>query len=120
MTRVASRYSFVQTEYLDATLSLVKRLEISKELIRKCVTVPIVVVAACHAAYSLDGFVSSYVHKNTLLAATCFHSRLPVSIQHSVHFEEPCILNDTSVQTTEQKIRINPGSTVVFYGSNCY
>jgi len=30
----------VQTEYLKATLGLVKRLEISKELIHECVTVP--------------------------------------------------------------------------------
>ena len=30
----------VRTEYLEATLALVKRLEISKERIRECVTVP--------------------------------------------------------------------------------
>jgi len=30
----------VRTEYLEATVGLVKRLEISKELIRECVTVP--------------------------------------------------------------------------------
>ena len=30
----------VRTEYLEAILGLVKRLEISKELIRECVTVP--------------------------------------------------------------------------------
>ena len=30
----------VQTEYLEATLGLVKCLEISKELIRECVTMP--------------------------------------------------------------------------------
>ena len=29
-----------RTEYLEATLDLVKRLNISKELIRECVTVP--------------------------------------------------------------------------------
>ena len=29
-----------RAEYLEATLGLVKRLEISKELIRECVTVP--------------------------------------------------------------------------------
>ena len=29
-----------RTEYIEATLGLVKRLEISKELIRECVTVP--------------------------------------------------------------------------------
>ena len=38
----------VRTEYLEATLGLVKCLEISKELIRKCVTC-LVVVAACHS-----------------------------------------------------------------------
>ena len=38
----------VQTEYLEATLGQVKRLEISKELIRECVTC-LVVVAACHS-----------------------------------------------------------------------
>ena len=30
----------VPTEYLEASLGLVKRLEISKELIRECVTIP--------------------------------------------------------------------------------
>ena len=38
----------VQTEYLEATLGLVKCLEISKELIRECVTC-LVVVAACYS-----------------------------------------------------------------------
>jgi len=38
----------VQTEYLEATLGQVKCLEISKELIRECVTC-LVVVAACHS-----------------------------------------------------------------------
>ena len=38
----------VQTEYLEATLGLVKCLEISKELIHECVTC-LVVVAACHS-----------------------------------------------------------------------
>ena len=38
----------VQTEYLEANLGLVKCLEISKELIRECVTC-LVVVAACHS-----------------------------------------------------------------------
>jgi len=36
----------VRAEYLEATLGLVKRLEISKELIRECVTVPAVVPLA--------------------------------------------------------------------------
>ena len=30
----------VRTEYLEATLGLVKRLEINKKLIRECVAVP--------------------------------------------------------------------------------
>ena len=34
----ASGHVKVRTEYLGATLGLVKRLEISKELIRECVT----------------------------------------------------------------------------------
>ena len=38
----------VQTEYLEATLGLVKCLKISKELIRECVTC-LVVVATCHS-----------------------------------------------------------------------
>ena len=38
----------VRTEYLEATLGLVKHLEISKELIRECVTVP-GCCAACHS-----------------------------------------------------------------------
>ena len=38
----------VQTEYFEATLGLVKCLEISKELIRECV-ICLVVVAACHS-----------------------------------------------------------------------
>ena len=33
-------FKIVQAEYLEATLGLLKRLEISKELIRECVTVP--------------------------------------------------------------------------------
>ena len=53
--------------YLEATLGLVKRLEISKELICECVT-----VSGCCCCMSLlynhlmDS--CSYVHKNTLLA----------------------------------------------------
>ena len=50
----------VRTEYLEATLGLDKRLEISKKLICECVSVP----GCCllHASYK-------YVRKNTLLAA---------------------------------------------------
>ena len=66
----------VQTEYLEATLGLVKRLEISKELIRECVTVP----GCCCCMPLLHNHLMdscSYVHKNTLLAAkggcTCTH-----------------------------------------------
>ena len=53
---------------LEATLDLVKRLEISKELIRECVTVP----GCCCCMLLLHNHLMdlcSYVHKNTLLAA---------------------------------------------------
>ena len=58
----------VQTEYLEATLGLVKCLEISKELIRECVTMP----SCCCCMpllhnHLMDSY--SYVHENTLLAA---------------------------------------------------
>ena len=61
----------VQTEYLEATLGLAKHLEISKELIRECVTVLgccccIIVDATMHN-HLMD--LCSYVRKNTLLAA---------------------------------------------------
>ena len=59
----------VRTEYLEAPLGLVKRLEISKELIRECV-----IVAGCCCCMPLlrNNLMDScsYVHKNTLLAAT--------------------------------------------------
>ena len=66
MTRVASRYSVVRTEHLEATLGLVKCLEISKELIRECVTVP----GCCCCMPLLHNYLMdlcSYVHKNILL-----------------------------------------------------
>ena len=59
---VASRYS-VQTEYLEAALGLVKRLEISKELIRDCLSVP----GCCCCMPLMDS--CSYVCQNALLAA---------------------------------------------------
>ena len=55
-------------EYLEATLGLVKHLEISKELIRECVTVP----GCCCCMPLLHNHLMdscSYVRKNTLLAA---------------------------------------------------
>ena len=58
----------VQTEYLEATLGLVKCLEISKELIRECVTMP----SCCCCMPLLHNHLMdscSYVRKNTLLAA---------------------------------------------------
>ena len=57
----------VRTEYLQATLALVKRLEISKELIRECVTVP----GCCCMPLLHNPLMDScsYVRKNTLLAA---------------------------------------------------
>ena len=53
---------------LEATLDLVKHLEISKELIRECVTLP----GCCCCMPLLHNHLMdscSYVHKNTLLAA---------------------------------------------------
>ena len=57
-----------RTEYLEATLGLVKCLEISKELICECVTVP----GCCCCMPLLYNHLMdlcSYVHKNKLLAA---------------------------------------------------
>ena len=58
----------VRTEYLKATLGLVKCLEISKELIRECVTMP----GCCCCMPLLHNHLMdscSYVRKNTLLTA---------------------------------------------------
>ena len=58
----------VRTEYLEATLGLVKCLEINKELIRECVTMP----GCCCCMPLLHNHLidsCSYVRKNTLLAA---------------------------------------------------
>ena len=65
MTHV-SDLSIVRTEYLEATLGLVKHLEISKECV--CVTVP----GCCCCMPLLHNHLmdsSSYACKNTLLAA---------------------------------------------------
>ena len=58
----------VQTEHLEATLGLYKRLEISKELLRECVTVP---GCCCCLSLMYNHLMDScsYVRKNTLLAA---------------------------------------------------
>ena len=58
----------VRTEYLEATVGLVKCLEINKELIRECVTMP----GCCCCMPLLHNHLidsCSYVRKNTLLAA---------------------------------------------------
>ena len=78
-----SGYVNVRTEYLEATLGLVKRLKISKEQIHECVTVP----GCCYCNPLLlynhlhDGLVqfNCYLRKNTLLAAKggAFASPLP-------------------------------------------
>ena len=57
----------VRTEYLEATLALVKRLEISKELICECVTVPGCCCMPLLHNHLMDS--CSYVRKNILLAA---------------------------------------------------
>ena len=56
----------VRTEYLEATLGIVKCLEISKELIRECVIMP----GCCCSIPLLHNHLMdscSYVRKNTLL-----------------------------------------------------
>ena len=60
----------VRTEYLEATLGLVKWLEISKELVRECVTIP----GCCYCMlllhnHLMDSCSYNYVRQNTLLAA---------------------------------------------------
>ena len=60
----------VRIEYLEATLGLVKCLEISKELIRECVTMP----GCCCCMpllhnHLMDSCSYNYVRQNTLLAA---------------------------------------------------
>ena len=57
----------VRTEYLEATLGLVKCLESSKELIRECATMPGCCCMPLLHNHLMDS--CSYVHKNTLLAA---------------------------------------------------
>ena len=57
----------VQTEYPEATLGLAKHLDISKELIRECVTVP---GCCCYLLLLhnllMDSCSNSYVRKNTV------------------------------------------------------
>ena len=57
----------VRTEYLEATLGLVKCLESSKELIRECATMPGCCCMPLLHNHLMDS--CSYVRKNTLLAA---------------------------------------------------
>ena len=57
----------VRTEYLEATLGLVKCLESSKELIRECLTMPGCCCMPLLHNHLMDS--CSYVRKNTLLAA---------------------------------------------------
>jgi len=73
----------VRAEYLEATLDLVKRLEISEELIRECVTVP---GCCCYIPLLHNNLVDScsYVSKNTLLATKggAFAPPYPPKIHH--------------------------------------
>ena len=77
----------VRAEYLKATLSLVKCLEIIKELIRECVTMP----GCCCCMPLLHNHLMdscSYVRKNTLLAAKggCICTPLtPLESAHNAH-----------------------------------
>ena len=57
----------VRTEYLEATLDLVKHLEISKKLIRECVSVPGCCCMPLLHNHLMDS--CSYVRKNAFLAA---------------------------------------------------
>ena len=66
-THFRSRWQSELNIYLEATLGLVKCLEISKELIRECVTMP----GCCCCMPLLQNHLMdscSYVRKNTLLA----------------------------------------------------
>ena len=63
-----------RTEYLETTLGLVKRLEISKELIRECVTVP-----GCCCCMPL-------LHNH--LMDSCSYVR-KIHCQRGVHFHPP-------------------------------
>ena len=55
----------VQTEYLEATLGLVKCLEISKELIRECVTMPGCCCMPLLHNHLMDSCSYNYVRKIT-------------------------------------------------------
>ena len=55
-----------RTDYLEAILRLAERLEISKELIRECVTVPGCCCTPLLYNHLMDS--CSYARKNTLVA----------------------------------------------------
>ena len=59
----------VRTEYLEATLGLVKCLEISKEPIRECVTMPGCCCMPLLHNHLMDSCSYNFARKNTLLAA---------------------------------------------------
>ena len=66
----------VRAEYLEAIFGLVKRQEISKELIHECVAVP----GCCCCMPLLHNHLMdsiSYLRKNTLLAAKGVHLHPP-------------------------------------------
>ena len=84
-----------RTEYLEAALGLVKRLEISKELIRECVTVP--GCCCCMPLLHNHLMVScSYVRKNTLLAAKGLTPPPPKSATGSSCRVTPCVSDNGS------------------------
>ena len=63
-----SGHANIRTEYLETTLGLVNRLEISKELIHECVTVP---GCCCCIPLLFNHLMDlcNYLRKNALLAA---------------------------------------------------
>ena len=86
-----SGHANIRTEYLETTLGLVNRLEISKELIRECVTVP---GCCCCIPLLYNHLIDlcNYLRKNALLAAkggVHVHPPLPPSLNPpltSCHF----------------------------------
>ena len=80
VAKPTSSHVNIRTEYLEATLGLVNRLEISKELIHECVTV----LGCCCCIPLLYNHLMgscSYLRKKTLLAAVggAFAPTLPPS-----------------------------------------
>ena len=95
----------VRTEYLEATLGLVKHLEeISKELIRECVTVP----GCCCCMPLLHNHLMdscSYVRKNTVLATKGRCICTPLNLPLIMHV---CKQHQESASPTELRKGLPP------------